>query len=436
MATIVVTPENWDDPSFWQGVSTSNQDTLDLSQLGEGFSFEFDAADQLSISDGETSFSIGRPNDATTDANLGSGTVGHFDNVIAPTSAEGNAYTFYGDRQDVTMSDGDDDIDVRGGDDTVSAGGGDDTVNAGSGHDVVFGGSGDDVLIGGTGDDTLSGGDGADDISGGSGRDFVIDVGVGDTIDGGEGGIDADTLDLSGSVSPGGSLRIIQDPDNPENGDVEYYDADGLLEGRLTYSNIETIVPCFCAGTHIRTLEGDRAVETLRPGDLVLTRDNGWQTLRWIGQRRLNARELQARPGLAPIAIAPGALGPNQPASALHVSPQHRLLIRSHQTALTSEQGEMLVAALHLLHDPQVTRRPCDAVTYVHLLFDRHEIVLSNGAWTESFQPAERSVAGFDDAQRAEIKLLFPDLFEGDIATPMFGARPSLKRYEAALISL
>ncbi len=49
-------------------------------------------------------------------------------------------------------------------------------------------------------------------------------------------------------------------------------------------------------------------------------------------------------------------------------------------------------------------------VEYVHFLCDNHEVVLANGAWSESFQPGEYSMGSIDRAQRDEIYDLFPEL--------------------------
>ena len=81
----------------------------------------------------------------------------------------------------------------------------------------------------------------------------------------------------------------------------------------------------------------------------------------------------------------------------------------------------------------EVTRAlPDDGVTYVHILFDRHEIVQSEGIWTESFQPAERTLSALDQAARDEVLELFPELTENADAFP--SARLSLKAHEAKVL--
>lgn len=138
--------------------------------------------------------------------------------------------------------------------------------------------------------------------------------------------------------------------------------------------------PCFAAGTRLSVPGGSRKVEGLRVGDLVLTADHGPQPVRWIGSRLVPAAGVPA-----PIAIAPGALGDGVPARRLVVSPQHRILVASPIVTRMTGQAQVLVPAKRLLVLPGVTRlRPRLAVRYVHVLFDRHEIVFADGAPAES----------------------------------------------------
>lgn len=73
-------------------------------------------------------------------------------------------------------------------------------------------------------------------------------------------------------------------------------------------------------------------------------------------------------------------------------------------------------------------------MTYVHFLFDRHEIVLTDGLWTESLHPGERALRGFECTAQAEIFQLFPELKSWTAQTKFPLARPSLKRHETALL--
>lgn len=179
------------------------------------------------------------------------------------------------------------------------------------------------------------------------------------------------------------------------------------------------IVPCFTAGTMIRTAEGERRVEDLRLDDLVWTRDNGLQPLRWIGRRTLRPAELAAQPNLRPIRIRAGALGAGQPAQDLVVSPQHRILIRSSIALRMFGAAEVLVGAKQLLALPGIeVDEAAREVTYLHLMFDRHEVLVSNGAETESLYPGPIALAALGEAAAAEIQALFPELCEGEGGFP------------------
>lgn len=175
----------------------------------------------------------------------------------------------------------------------------------------------------------------------------------------------------------------------------------------------QSMVPCFTAGTYIDTPEGPRAIETLRPGDLVLTR-NGAQPVRWIGARRLEASVLETAENLRPIRIAAGALGAGLPAADLLVSPQHRMLVRSKIAEQIFGAREVLVAAKHLTALPGIAPAEVAEVTYLHILFDGHEILCANGAETESLYLGEQALLALGPAARREIAVLFPELFEAD----------------------
>ena len=182
-------------------------------------------------------------------------------------------------------------------------------------------------------------------------------------------------------------------------------------------------VVCFAAGTMILTDRGERAVEDLIPGDLIWTRDHGFQPLRWCGVRRLDSVELNNNPHFLPIRIEAGALGADLPAQTLTVSPQHRVLVRSTIAQRMFGTSELLVAARQLTALPGITvQSDLPELTYVHLMFDRHEVILSNGAETESLYPGPQALKALGTAAVEEIFALFPEL--RDLGEEFPGARP------------
>ena len=309
-----------------------------------------------------------------------------------------------------------------------------DTLSGGDGADLLDGGAGDDLLSGDAGNDTLTGGEGTDSLFGGDDRDTFLGVGAGDVVDGGAGGDDFDTLDLRGSAPAGGSLNVVFD-DNPENGTVTYRDASGAVIGTSTFTEIETVVPCFTPGTAIATMRGERLVEELQVGDKVITRDNGIQEIRWIGTKTLHAGDLIRAPHLKPILIKRGSLGENLPERDMMVSPNHRMLVSNEKTSLYFEEREVLAAAKHMTGTSGVCEAEVSKVTYIHFMFDQHEVVLSSGCWTESFQPGDHTLQGIGNAQRTEILELFPELRTKQGLAGYQAARRSLKRHEAMLLA-
>ena len=220
---------------------------------------------------------------------------------------------------------------------------------------------------------------------------------------------------------------------NPD-GTLSFDTSNSLGEETITYqiSNengttdtafVTVDVTCFARGTRIETPRGAVAVEDLRAGDLVLTRDRGAQPLRWVGSSRVDGGTLASTPRLRPIRIRAGALGQHAPAQDLLVSPQHRILVRSKIAQRMFGAAEVLVAAKQLvLLDGIDVAEDLAEVEYFHLLFDRHEVVISNGAETESLYTGPQALRSVGPAARQEILDLFPQLL--DEAFVVEAARP------------
>jgi hypothetical protein len=182
-------------------------------------------------------------------------------------------------------------------------------------------------------------------------------------------------------------------------------------------------VICFLPGTLIDTPRGARAIESLRPGDAIQTRDDGAQRLLWLGETRVSGAELYLNPALRPLRIATDALAPGAPCPDLRVSPGHRLLIGGAGGLFGAD--EVLVRARDL-EDGHAVRRDfaLREARYLHLMLPFHSVIRANGVWCESYHPA---LGATDAGALAAAGLAQP----GDYGPE---ARRCLSRAEAAVL--
>ncbi|SDD63038.1 Ca2+-binding protein, RTX toxin-related [Paracoccus isoporae] len=349
------------------------------------------------------------------------------------------------------------------GTDTVVGEGGNDLVIGGTEADSVDGGTGNDFIVGGSynpngsaknthvadsATDTLTGGDGFDTFLAETG-DIITDFNNatgGDANNGdiaaGTGQGDNDFVDLSGYYNQANLEEInaqrVAAGQSPYGNPLQWMradQADGTLNdltalgqdftftirnggsavqgSELTWDNTNVI--CFAADTRIAIASGrDCAAVDLSVGDMVVTQDCGCQPVRWVGKRHLDARTLADNPHLAPIRIRAGALGAGLPVADLMVSPQHRMLVRSKIAQRMFGAMEVLVAAKQLCQVEGIdVATDMTEVTYVHLLFDDHQIITANGAASESLHTGRQAMRSVGDAALDEILTLFPELRDG-----------------------
>lgn len=400
--------------------------------------------DSLSGTDGNDQISGGSGDD-TLDGGAGNDTLTGSSGDDSLVGGAGSDVIDGGSQSDfVSGGDGNDTITGQSGSDTLEGGEGADSIDAGSQDDIVSGGGGDDTLLGQSGNDLLSGGDGDDYIDAGSGSDSLFGGAGNDTLVGStgtdylDGGSGDDLIEMGGYS--GGSDIVSFGPGygddtlsgwNPTDdyiyiGDTDPADIiltatddpkiwtmtiDGVDDAQLTLDftyfwngNItvddilgrvvtpdDITVPedpyagvvCFTRGAMIETPGGQRAVETLRAGDLVNTLDAGPQPLRALLRTRITPAEMAATPALRPVQITAGAFGPGRPARDMMVSLQHAFLALDARGAGT----EVLIRARHLAEElDRATLCPAlpQGITYYHLLMDRHHLVRANRVWTET----------------------------------------------------
>ncbi len=434
-------------------------DTLDLSNLtGDG-----NTEDGIS---GVTVTYGANPEDGTV-----TGVGGLEDGPdVTFTEIENIIYTGDDDLADASASTSSTDIATGGGDDVVTGGEADDNLDGGVDDDTIFMSEGSDTIAGGEGTDEYSAENStaltdetitvttddagsatiAKEGDGGTDTTTSIEVFTADEGQTGTSAIDEFTItgnfeetEITGvdrvnavgtwesgnpavgtiSFGPGGPtlgeiLDGLYDPGTGPVGpkgivQITGGDESGQI-GNIEFDNFEIInfsVVCFAKGTMIRTVGGDVLIETLQKGDMVVTADHGAQKIQWIGSTALDVTELRANPKLLPIRIRPGSLGDGIPSSDLIVSRQHRILVRSKIAERMFNEPEVLIPAIKLIDLPGIAiATDVQDVHYFHMLFEQHEIVLSNGALTESLFTGPEALKAVSSEAREEIVTLFPEL--------------------------
>ncbi|MEP2781864.1 MAG: choice-of-anchor L domain-containing protein [Pseudoruegeria sp.] len=223
------------------------------------------------------------------------------------------------------------------------------------------------------------------------------------------------------TVNGDGTLSIAADGDE---GTTQFSYQVEDSEGVTDTAFVEiTTTPCFVAGTHVKTPNGNVLIEMLRPGDRVLTRDHGAQVVQWVGMSRRRAVGKDA-----PIKISKNALGIHDE---IEVSPNHRILLVTGYAEMLFGEREVLAKAKFLVNGTDIYVRDDGAeVVYVHLLFEQHELIWANELQSESYHPGPETMQGFDAETQDEIIRLMPsdDVFTGYGYGP--SARLSLRNYE------
>jgi hypothetical protein len=343
-----------------------------------------------------------------------------FNNVTGTNGSDTISETFVSGSVEGTLSAGDDRIVGEGGDDSIVGNAGADNISGGNGNDTLVAGSGDgqqlygdgndDILIGSTAtNQTLSGGPGNDTLiagngighllGGGSGNDSVLGSANSETLLGGtgidslSGGAGNDWMDFGDGNE--NFLRTAADTGNDTligglgnntldlGTDWELINETGgyslYRDGADTIYAQQWQVVCFAEGTSIVTPNGEDAVENLRAGDMVLAMRGGqagFEPLRWVGFMDVAVpRDAAMAAKTAPVLIKAGALAPGMPARDLRVSPDHAMEVDGH-----------LVPAKLLVNGSSIIQEVwCRRVRYFHLELEAHGLLLSEGAWSESY---------------------------------------------------
>ncbi|MCP9320087.1 Hint domain-containing protein [Acetobacter persici] len=147
-----------------------------------------------------------------------------------------------------------------------------------------------------------------------------------------------------------------------------------------TYLNAVDVV-CFLAGSMIRTLDGDVAVENIQIGDEVVTFDwkTGAENVRpvvWAGTARATVHaDLQGDEAGYPIRILKDAIADGVPYQDLLVTSEHCMFFDGKFVPV-----RMLVNGSSIFYDTSIV-----AYDYYHIETAEHAVISANGMLTESY---------------------------------------------------
>ncbi len=157
---------------------------------------------------------------------------------------------------------------------------------------------------------------------------------------------------------------------------------------------------CYAGGTRILTAAGEKAVESLNPGDLVITVVADEQIacpMKWLGHRHIDLANLARPETVAPVLIQRDAFAYGMPHRDLMVSPDHGVFVDGY-----------LICARQLVNGATIRQEfGLTAVDYYHVELDQHAVLLAEGLPAESYLDTGNS--GFF-ANSGAPTMLHPDL--------------------------
>ena len=180
------------------------------------------------------------------------------------------------------------------------------------------------------------------------------------------------------SVSYVGGSYVLSDGSTQV--DLDFGSAQSISTLSYKVSGGDTIVttdvaPCYCRGTLILADAGEVAVQDLKIGDLVLTSSGAARPIKWIGRRSYGGRFAIGRKDILPVCIKAGALDDRVPRRDLWISPHHAMYLEG-----------VLIEAKDLLNGVSIVQAErIDAIEYFHIELETHDVIVAEGALSESF---------------------------------------------------
>jgi hypothetical protein len=175
----------------------------------------------------------------------------------------------------------------------------------------------------------------------------------------------------------------------------------------------------FVAGTRVATPIGYVAVERLSEGDRVLTADGRHARLTWVGMTCVTCRG-----AAAPVRFEAGVLDNIRP---LRLGQGHRVRVLGWRAELLFDADAVLATAKSFVNGSDILIEDGTAsVTYVHLMFDNHEVVLAENVACETLRPGPEGLNKLEvmshDALISQYPDMSSDMPDADAILPLLSA--------------
>lgn len=128
----------------------------------------------------------------------------------------------------------------------------------------------------------------------------------------------------------------------------------------------------FRTGTQLLTGQGERAIETVQPGDRIITRGAGIRNVRDVLE--------VAMPSATPqVHIPAGALGHGRPQRDMMVGLDHMIVLRGTRVRMLYDCAEAHIPAARLVDGQIITITPAPASSARALLMDTPSVLYTDG---------------------------------------------------------
>lgn len=174
------------------------------------------------------------------------------------------------------------------------------------------------------------------------------------------------------------------------------------------------------AGATVRTPCGPRRIETLRPGDMVVTRCEGLRPVRMILSREVSRTDYLKAPDRAPIRFSERAMGPLMPQKPALMAGDHKVLVPGYRVEGQPDDTPVFVTAAELLRSSDEVRvdKSMTTITYYHLVFDAHVVLTVNGLLVESFLTSPKNLDRLHPETLRKLESALPELRQSKMPAP------------------